>query len=81
VAGRRRTADDGLLVRHRVLIGDRDRKWSRAVRHRFAEGGIHVGLTPARAPNAKDYASYCTHWSDLGEGCEIVDPKDDGLAI
>jgi putative transposase len=54
--GWRRTADDGLLVRHRVLICDRDHKWSRAVRHRFADGGIHVGLTPARAPNANAYA-------------------------
>ena len=49
-------ADDGLLVRHRVLICDRDRKWSRAVRRRFADAGIRVVLTPARAPNANAYA-------------------------
>jgi hypothetical protein len=28
-------ADDGALVGHRVLICDRDRKWSGAVRRRF----------------------------------------------
>ena len=49
-------ADDGLLVRHRVLICDRDRKWSRAVRRRFADAGIRVVLTPERAPNANAYA-------------------------
>ena len=49
-------ADDGLLVGHRVLICDRDRKWSRAVRQRFADAGIRVVLTPARAPNANAYA-------------------------
>jgi transposase InsO family protein len=49
-------ADDGLLVRHRVLICDRDRKWSAAVRRRFAGAGIRVVLTPERAPNANAYA-------------------------
>jgi hypothetical protein len=33
-------ADDGILVSHRVLICDRDRKWSRAVRQGFGEAGI-----------------------------------------
>jgi putative transposase len=49
-------ADDGLLVRHRLLICDRDRKWSRAVRRGFADAGIRVVLAPARAPNANAYA-------------------------
>jgi putative transposase len=49
-------ADDGLLVRHRVLICDRDRKWSRTVRRRFADAGIRVVLTPVCAPNANAYA-------------------------
>jgi transposase InsO family protein len=49
-------ADDGVLVGHRVLICDRDRKWSRAVRRRFGDAGIRVVLTPARAPNANAYA-------------------------
>ena len=49
-------ADDGALVGHHVLICDRDRKWSRAVRRRFGEAGIRVVLTPERAPNADAYA-------------------------
>jgi len=49
-------ADDGALVGHRVLICDRDRKWSGAVRQQLGDAGIHVVLTPARAPNANAYA-------------------------
>jgi hypothetical protein len=58
--GRTLTAADGMLVGHRVLICDRDRKWSLAVRQRLDESGVHVVQTPLQAPNAKDYASYCT---------------------
>jgi len=49
-------AGDGILVGHRVLICDRDRKWSGAVRRRFGEAGLHVVVTPERAPNANAYA-------------------------
>jgi helix-turn-helix protein len=42
-------AGDGALVGHQVLICDRDRKWSRAVRRRFGDAGIRVVLTPERA--------------------------------
>jgi transposase InsO family protein len=49
-------ADDGVLIGHRVLICDRDRKWSRAVRQGFDDAGIRVVLTPERAPNANAYA-------------------------
>ena len=49
-------ADDGVLIGHRVLICDRDRKWSRAVRQGFGDAGIRVVLTPERAPNANAYA-------------------------
>ena len=49
-------ADDGVLIGHRVLICDRDRKWSRAVRQRFGDAGIRVVLTPDRAPNANAHA-------------------------
>jgi transposase InsO family protein len=49
-------ADDGVLIGHRVLICDRDRKWSRAVRRRFGDAGIRVMLTPERAPNANAHA-------------------------
>ena len=40
----------------RVLICDRDRKWSREVRQQLHDAGICVVLTPERAPNANAYA-------------------------
>jgi putative transposase len=49
-------ADDGLLVEHRVLICDRDTKWSAPVRGRLEEAGIRVVRTPYRGPNANAYA-------------------------
>ena len=49
-------ADDGLLVQHRLLICDRDTKWSAPVRARLSEAGIRVVLTPYQAPNANAYA-------------------------
>jgi putative transposase len=49
-------ADDGVLVGHRALVCDRDRKWSRAVRQQLGDAGIRVVLTPERAPNANAYA-------------------------
>ena len=45
-------ADEGPLRDHRVLICDRDRKWSRDVRQRLSDAKIHVVQTPFRAPNA-----------------------------
>jgi transposase InsO family protein len=45
-----------VLIGHRALICDRDRKWSRAVRQRLGDAGIRVVLTPERAPNANAYA-------------------------
>jgi hypothetical protein len=53
------TAEDGVLIGHRVLICDRDRKWSRAVRHQCGDAGIRVVRTPERAPNANAYAERC----------------------
>jgi putative transposase len=52
-------ADDdgwGLLVNHRVLICDRDAKWSAPVRARLEEAGIRAVQTPYQAPNANAYA-------------------------
>ena len=43
------TADDGLLRNHRVLICDRDRKWSQVVRRLFGDMGIRVVQTPFQA--------------------------------
>ena len=49
-------ADEGVLVGHRVLICDRDAKWSAPVRERLSEAGIRVVQTPFQAPNANAYA-------------------------
>jgi putative transposase len=49
-------ADDGPLVRHGLLICDRDTKWSASVRDRLGEAGIRVVQTPFQAPNANAYA-------------------------
>src|SRR5207302_3182274 len=49
-------ADDGVLIRHRVLICDRDAKWSAPVRERLSEAGVCVVQTPYHAPNANAYA-------------------------
>jgi transposase InsO family protein len=49
-------AEEGVLVGHRVLICDRDAKWSASVRERLSEVGIRVVQTPFQAPNATAYA-------------------------
>ena len=49
-------ADEGVLVGHRVLICDRETKWSAPVRARLREAGICVVQTPFQAPNANAYA-------------------------
>jgi transposase InsO family protein len=50
------SADDGALATHRVLICDRDAKWTRAVRDQLAASGVRVVQTPYRAPNANAHA-------------------------
>jgi transposase InsO family protein len=49
-------ADNGVLRAHRVMICDRDRKWSREVRRMLGDAGIRVVRTPVHAPNANSYA-------------------------
>jgi transposase InsO family protein len=49
-------AQDGVADTPHMLICDRDRKWSGDVRRQLQEAGIHVVLTPERAPNANAYA-------------------------
>jgi transposase InsO family protein len=49
-------ADEGFIVGHRVLICDRDAKWSALVRERLGGAGIRVVQTPLRAPNANAHA-------------------------
>ena len=51
-----RTADEGLLRAHRVLICDRDAKGNAEVRRLLGKEGIRVVQTPRRAPNANAYA-------------------------
>jgi putative transposase len=50
------TAEDGRLRDHRVLICDRDGKWSGGVRQLLADAGIRTVCTPVRAPNANAHA-------------------------
>jgi hypothetical protein len=51
---------DGGRDANRMLICDRDRKWSFRVERFLATAGIRMIRTPFRAPNCKAYASYCT---------------------
>ncbi len=56
-AARRLTdAVDGFLAGHRVLICDRDGKWTEGFRRIVQSAGVRIVLTPARAPNANAYA-------------------------
>ena len=48
--------DDGALAHCRVLICDRDRKWSAAVRRLLEESAIRVAQTPFQAPNCNAHA-------------------------
>ena len=49
-------ADDGMLQGYRVLICDRDTKWSVAFQRLLTDAGIRVVQTPCRAPNCNAYA-------------------------
>ena len=44
----------------RFLIRDRDQKFTNGFDEVFRSGGFEILRTPFRAPQAKDYASYCT---------------------
>ena len=56
-AARRLTdAVDGFLVRHRVLICDRDSKWTDGFRRIVQSAGVRIVLTPIQAPTANAYA-------------------------
>src|SRR2546422_3416260 len=47
---------DGFLSGHRVLMCDRDRKWTDGF-HRIVQGaGVRIVLTPVQAPNANAHA-------------------------
>jgi transposase InsO family protein len=49
-------AGDGALQGHRLLICDRDTKWSAAFRQTLAAAGIRVVHTPYHAPDCNAYA-------------------------
>jgi transposase InsO family protein len=50
------TEDGGSRIGHRILICDRDTKWSKAFRQTLAEAGIRVVQTPYGAPNGNAHA-------------------------
>jgi putative transposase len=56
VARRLTDAVDGFLAGHRVLICDRDGKWTDGFRELLEESGVRVVLTPYQAPNANAHA-------------------------
>jgi putative transposase len=47
---------DGILRGNRILICDRDRKWSAAVERLLATAGVRVIRTPPLAPNCNAHA-------------------------
>jgi transposase InsO family protein len=49
-------AEDGVLHGHRVVILDRDRKWTADVRRLLSDAGIRTVHRPLQAPNANAYA-------------------------
>jgi transposase InsO family protein len=56
-AARRLTdAVDGFLASHRVLICDRDAKWTEGFRRIVEGSGVRIVQTPVQAPNANAYA-------------------------
>jgi putative transposase len=56
VARRLTDAVDGFLAGHRILICDRDSKWTDGFRRIIQGAGVRIVLTPVQAPNANAYA-------------------------
>ena len=50
------TGDAGLLSEGRLLLCDRDPKWSRAVEQWLGDAGVRIVRTPPSAPNCNAYA-------------------------
>jgi transposase InsO family protein len=50
------TGETGFLSSGRLLLCDRDPKWSRGVEEWLASAGVRVVRTPAGAPNCNAYA-------------------------
>jgi transposase InsO family protein len=53
---RQTTGDTGLLYEGRILLCDRDPKWSTGVEQWLATAGVRVVRTPPAAPNCNAYA-------------------------
>jgi len=53
---RQTTGETGLLCEGRILLCDRDPKWSRGVEQWLATAGVRVVRTPPAAPNCNAYA-------------------------
>ena len=53
---RQATGDSGLLSEGRLLLCDRDPKWSSGVERWLGTAGVHVVRTPPSAPNCNAYA-------------------------
>jgi putative transposase len=49
-------AVDGFRADHRLLICDRDRKWTGAFHRILHDAGVRIVVTPVQAPNANAYA-------------------------
>lgn len=64
---------DGVLGRGRVLICDRDRKWSRAVREFLEQEHVRIIQTPFRAPN-------CNERNHQGISNELIQPSSEPVA-
>jgi putative transposase len=47
---------DGFLAGHRILICDRDGKWTDGFRRILQGAGVRIVLTPVHGPNANAYA-------------------------
>ena len=56
-------AVEGFLAGHRVLICDRDGKWTAGFRDIVEGSGVRVVLTPIQAPNANAYAGSCARFA------------------
>jgi len=56
---RQATAETGPLCDGRILLCDRDPKWSRGVEQWLATAGVRVVRTPPCAPNCNAYAERC----------------------
>jgi putative transposase len=56
VARRLTDAVDGFLANHRVLLCDRDSKWTDGFRRIVQSAGVRIVMTPLQAPNANAHA-------------------------